>query len=151
MLFKQSARGDERIYATYQNVEASSLTTGYAVAVALGASGASFNGTQACLAGTAAIGRQSNWLGQAASDIAPNAYGLVQVYGPVNSVFISNVGTSLTFGVGAYLVPGALAGSLFCASAPTFANSGFAFMTCSNDLPAVSATGWVSGFMRHGL
>jgi hypothetical protein len=34
MLFKQAALGDERIYATYKNVEASSLTTGYAVALA---------------------------------------------------------------------------------------------------------------------
>jgi hypothetical protein len=149
MLFKQAARGDERIYGTYQNVEASSLTTGYAVALAQAT--ASFNGTQACLAGTAAIGRQSNWIGQAAYDIAPNAYGLVQLYGAVASVFVSNVGTSITFGIGAWMVPSALPGGLFCISAPTFATSGFAFLTLSNDLPAVSAAGWVSGFMRHGL
>jgi len=139
MLFKQAARGDERIYGTYQNVEVSSLTTGYAVALAQAT--ASFNGTQACLAGTAAIGRQSNWIGQAAYDIAPNAYGLVQVYGPVASVFVSAVGTSLTFGVGAWLVPGAAPGGLFCISAPTFAASGFAFLTCSNDISGCSTAG----------
>jgi hypothetical protein len=151
MLFKQAARGDERIYATYQNVEVSSLTTGYAVALAQGASGASFNGTQACLASTAAFGRQVGWIGQAAYDIAPNAYGLVQVFGPVASVFISNVGSSLTLGTGAPMVPGALAGGLFCIAAPTWATGGFAFLILSNDLPAVSATGWASGFMRHGI
>jgi hypothetical protein len=149
MLFKQAARGDERIYATFKNVEASSLTTGYAVALAQAT--ASFDGTQACLAGTSAIGRQSNWIGIAAQDIAPNAYGIVQVFGPVASAFVSNVGTSITFGVGAWMVPGALAGGLFCVAAPTFANSGFAFLTASNDLPAVSASGWISGYMRHGL
>jgi hypothetical protein len=149
MLFKHAALGDERIFATYQNVEASSLTTGYAVAIAVAS--ASFNGTQVCLAGTAATGRQTSWIGIAARDIAPNAYGIVQLYGPVNSVFISNVGSSLTFGVGAAMVPGALSGGLFCIAAPTWATGGFAFLVLSNDLPAVSATGWVSGFMRHGL
>lgn len=149
MLFKQAARGDERVFVTYQNVEVSSLTTGYAVALAQAS--ASFNGTQACLAGTAAIGRQSNWMGIAAQDIAPNAYGIVQVFGPVASVFVSNVGSSITLNVGSWMVPGALSGGLFCVSAPTFANSGFAFLTWSNDLPAVSATGWGSGYMRHGL
>lgn len=149
MLFKHAALGDEKIFGTYQNVEASSLTTGYAVALATAS--ASFNGTQACLAGTAAFGRQVNWIGIAAKDIAPNAYGLVQMYGPVASVFISNVGSSLTLGVGAPMVPGALAGGLFCIAAPTWATGGFAFLVLSNDLPAVSATGWASGFMRHGI
>ena len=150
MLFKQAARGDERIYGTYQNVEASSLTTGYAVAIALGSSGASFNGTQACLAGTAATGRQTGWIGIAAYDIAPNAYGLVQVYGPVNSVFVSNVGTSITINPGDACVPGALSGGVFSA-VPTWLNSGFGVIVASNCLPAVSATGWMSGFMKHGL
>jgi hypothetical protein len=151
MLFKQAARGDERIYATYQNVEASSLTTGYAVALALGTAGASFSGTQACLAGTAAVGRQTGWIGIAAADIAPNAYGLVQVYGPIASVFVSNVGTSITINVGDACVPAALSGSVFSAAAPTWAISGFGVIIASNTLPAVSATGWMSGFMKHGL
>src|SRR5689334_3862261 len=96
MLFKHAARGDEKIYGTYQNVEASSLTTGYAVAIAQGTSGASFNGTQVCLAASGATGRQTGWIGIAAQDIAPNAYGIVQMFGPVASVFVSNVGTSIT-------------------------------------------------------
>jgi len=151
MLFKQAARGDERIYATYQNVEASSLTTGYAVALAQGTSGASFNGTQACLAGSGAVGRQLGWIGIAAQDIAPNAYGLVQVYGAVASVFVSNAGTSITINSGDSCVPAALAGGVYCIAAPTWAASGFAVLVASNTLPAVSATGWMSGFMRHVL
>lgn len=151
MLLKHAARGDEKIFATYQNVEASSLTTGFAVALALGTAGASFNGTQACLAGTAAVGRQTGWIGIAAADIAPNAYGLVQVYGPVASVFVSNVGSSITINPGDACVPGALSGGVFCIAAPTWAASGFAVILASNTLPAVSATGWMSGFMKHGL
>jgi hypothetical protein len=150
MLFKQAAKGDERIYGTYQNVEASSLTTGYAVALAQGTAGASFNGTQVCLAGTAAAGRQTGWIGIAAQDIAPNAYGIVQMYGSVASVFVSNVGTSITLTPGDACVPGALAGSVF-SSVPTWLNSGFGVLIASNCLPAVSAAGWMSGFMRHAL
>lgn len=150
MLLKQAAQGDERIYITYKNVEASSLTTGYAVALAQGTAGASFDGTQACLAGTAATGRQTGWIGIAAKDIAPNAYGIVQVYGAVNSVFVSNVGTSITITPGDACVPAALAGGVFSA-VPTWLNSGFGVLIASNCLPAVSATGWMSGFMKHGL
>lgn len=148
MLFKQAARGDERIFATYQNVEVSSLTTGYAVALAMAV--ASFSGTQACLAGTAATGRQIGWIGIASQDIAPNAYGLVQLYGPVASVFVSNVGTSITITLGDACVPGALAGGIF-SSVPTWLVSGFGVLLASNTLPAVSAAGWMSGFMKHGL
>ena len=113
MLIKEAALGDERLYLTYKNVEASSLTTGYAVALAQGTSGASFDGTQACLAGTAATGRQTGWIGISARDIAPNAYGIIQVYGPVNSVFVSNVGTSITINTGDACVPAALSGACF--------------------------------------
>ena len=150
MLIKEAALGDERIYLTYKNVEASSLTTGYAVALAQGTSGASFDGTQACLAGTAAAGRQTGWIGIAARDIAPNAYGIIQCYGPVNSVFVSNVGTSITINSGDACVPAALSGAVF-SSVPTWLNSGFGVIIASNPLPAVSATGWMSGFMKHGL
>jgi hypothetical protein len=150
MLFKHAAQGDERIYATYKNVEASSLTTGMLVALAQAA--ASFDGTQACLAGTAAVGRQQGWIGVASRDIAPNAYGIIQMYGPIASVYISNVGSSITFTTGDALVPGALAGGAFCIGAPTWAASGFGVIVCSaNGMNTVSATGWTSGFMRHML
>jgi hypothetical protein len=151
MLVKSAALGDERIFGTYKNVEASSLTTGYLVALA--AAAASFDGTQACLAGTAATGRQINWIGVAAKDIAPNAYGLVQQYGLCASVFLSNVGTSLTITLGDACVPAALPGSAFCA-VPTWANAGFAALICvsfGGSLGALSSTGYMTAFMKHGL
>lgn len=151
MLFKQAAQGDERIFGTYKNVEASSLTTGYLVALA--AAAASFDGTQACLAGTGATGRQINFIGVAAKDIAPNAYGLVQTFGLCASVFLSNVGTSLTITLGDACVPGALAGGAFCA-VPTWLNSGFAAIVAvsvGGSLNALSSAGWMSGFMKHGM
>jgi len=150
MLIKEAALGDERLYLTYKNVEVSSITTGYAAAVALGSSGASFDGTQCVLANSADATRKTMWIGIAAKDIAPNAYGIIQVYGPVNSVFVSNVGTSITINAGDACVPGALAGGVFSA-VPTWLNSGFACLIASNTLPTVSATGWMSGFMKHGL
>ena len=151
MLFKQAAFGDERIFGTYQNVEASSITTGYAVALA--AAAASFNGTQACLAGTAATGRQINWIGIAAKDIAPNAYGLVQQYGLCASVYLSNAGTSVTITLGDACVPGALAGGLYSA-VPTWLNSGFACVIAvsfQGSFGALSTAGYMSGFMKHGM
>lgn len=151
MLFKQAAQGDEKIFATYKNVEASSLTTGYLVALA--AAAASFNGTNACLAGTGNTLRQTSFLGVAVSDIAPNAYGLVQQYGLCASVFLSNVGTSVTITIGDALVPGALAGAAFCA-VPTWLNSGFGALIAvsfGGSLGALSSTGYTSAFMKHGL
>ena len=148
MLFKQAALGDERIFGTYKNVEASSLTTGYLVALA--AAAASFDGTQVCLAGTAATGRQINWIGVAAKDIAPNSYGLVQQAGLCASVYLSNVGTSITITLGDACVPGALAGGAFSA-VPTWANAGFACLIAVSMPAAVSAAGYMSAFMKHGL
>jgi hypothetical protein len=148
MLWKQAALGQEVGYGVYKNVEASSLTTGYAVALA--AAAASFDGNNACLAGTAATGRQINWIGIAKSDIAPNAYGLVQQYGYCASVFISNTGTSVTITLGDACVPGALAGGVGSA-VPTWANSGFACVIAISTPAAVSAAGWMSGFIKHGI
>src|SRR5690348_7440564 len=104
MLWKHAAQGDERGFGTYKNVEASSLTTGYGVAYA--SASASFDGTQVALAGSGAVGRQFGFIGIAVKDIAPNAYGLIQTHGATASVWISNVGTSITINVGDPLVPG---------------------------------------------
>ena len=148
MLFKHAAQGDEKIFGTYKNVEASSLTTGYAVALA--AAAASFDGTNACLAGTAATGRQINFIGIAARDIAPNAYGIVQHFGLCASVFISNVGSSITITLGDACVPGALAGGVFSA-VPTWLNSGFGVVIAVSCPAAVSAAGYMSGFVKRVL
>jgi len=146
MLFKHAARGDERAFITVQGVEASSLTLGYLVAVRVGTN-ASFDGTQAVLADSGNAVDLPGFLGVAAQDIVANGFGIIQNLGPAASVWISNVGTSLTINVGDALVPGALAGGGFSA-APTYANAGFRFVIASNVAPAVSATAYVSGYVR---
>lgn len=149
MLFKSAAQGDERAFGTYRCVEASSLTTGYLAALRIGTN-ASFNGTNVVMAKSGNTGDLPGFLGVAAQDIASNAYGLVQVYGPVASVFLSNVGSSLTVNVGDPMVPGAVAGGAF-SGAPTYANGGFCFVIASNTPAAISAASYISGFVRHGL
>lgn len=149
MLWKQAARGDERGYGTWQCVEASSLTTGYLAALRIGTNG-SFNGSNVVMADSDNAPDLPGFIGVAAQDIPSNTYGLIQVFGPVASVFISNVGTSLTVNVGDPLVPGKAGGGAF-SGAPTYANSGFCFIIASNTPAAISAAGYLSGFIRHGV
>lgn len=148
MLFKHAARGDERVYGTYKNVEASSITNGYLAALRLGTS-ASFDGTQVVRAAGGNTADLPGFIGVAAQDIVSNGYGLIQLYGSCASVFLSGTTTSLTINVGDPLVPGALAGGAF-SLAPTYVASGFAYVIASN-VSNASITGWISGFMRHGL
>lgn len=147
MLFKQASRGDERAYITVRCVEASSLTLGFGVAFRVGTA-ASFDGINAVMADSSNAADLPAWIGVAAQDIASNAYGIVQVYGPLASVYLSNTGSSLTINSGDPLVPGAGAGGFFSA-APTYANSGFKFILASNVPVATSATGYMSGLITR--
>lgn len=140
MLFKWAARGDEKAFMTIQNVSASSITTGYPVVLAQAA--ASFNGTQAIVGAGAG---PTGFIGIAFQDIPPNAYGLIQNLGPTASVFLSNVGTSITINLGDPLVPGP---SGFFSGAPTYANGGFKYIIATNVPLAVSAAGYASGYVR---
>jgi hypothetical protein len=140
MLFKWAARGDERAFMVVQNVSASSITTGYPVLLATAS--ASFNGTQAIVGAAAGL---TGFIGVAFQDVPPNAYGLIQNLGPTASVFLSNVGSSLTINVGDPLVPGPVG---FFSAAPTFANGGFKYVLASNVPVAVSAAGYASGYVR---
>ena len=149
MLWKHAALGDERAYGTYKAVDASSITAGYLVAVCLGNS-ASFDGTQVVKPASGTAANLPGFIGVAVNNIAPNAYGLVQLFGPCASVAFSNVGSSLTINVGDPLVPGASAGTAF-SLAPTYAASGFTYISASAVPAAISASGWMSGFIRHGL
>lgn len=146
MLFKQASRGDEKIFVTVKNVEASSLTTGYGVAIRVGTA-ASFDGTNAVLAASGNASDLPGFLGVAAQDIASNAYGLVQTGGFAASVLLSNNGSSLTIATGSPCVPGALAGG-FWSLAPTYAASGFRYILASNMPVTTSATGYLSGWIR---
>lgn len=136
---------------TIKCVEASSLTTGYLAAIRVGTS-ASFDGTQAVMAKSGNGADLPAFIGVSVKDIASNAYGLVQTYGPVASVWISNQGSSITINVGDPLVPGAAPGGA-TSLAPTYAASGFKYILASN-VPTgscISATAWISGWIRGVL
>jgi len=151
MLFKQSARGDERAFMNIKNVEASSITTGYAVAIKI-ATTASFDGTQAVMTRSGTAGDLPGFIGISVQDIPSNGFGLVQMFGSCLSVLISQMNTSITVTAGDPLTPSALAGALSSVlGAPTYAGSGFGWVICSNPpTNTLSQAGplYVSGFIR---
>ena len=140
MLFKWAARGDEKAFMAIQNVSASSITTGFPVLLA--AASASFNGTQVIVGANTG---NTGFIGIAYVDIPPNAYGLIQNLGPTASVFLSNVGSSLTINLADPLVPGPAG---FFSGNPLFNVSGFKYILASNVPAAVSAAGYCSGYVR---
>lgn len=137
----------ENVYTVVTNVDARSLTQGWPVALRLGtAASLNFNAAVLALSGTAAD--LPGFLGVADQDIATNAVGRVVLWGYAKSVFLSNVGSSLTVNNGDPLVPGAAG---FFSLAPTYAASGFKYVICSNRPAAISAAAWASGFVKGGL
>ncbi len=111
MLIQQLNRTDpERIQIMVRNQDGSgSITTGYGACFVKGAV-ASIDGITVVKA-TAAL--QFGFIGVATQDIGFNAFGLVTAWGFVNSVQISNVGTSITITAGDVLIPSAIAGQFF--------------------------------------
>lgn len=149
MLFKQSARGDERGFMTIKNVEATSITTGQGVAIRIGTS-ASFDGTSAVRATSATASDLPGFIGVAVQDIPSNGFGLVQVFGNCASVLLSNLGTSITINTGDPLIPGAVAGT-FASAVPSYAASGFCWVIASNvptNTLSQAAPLYCSGFVR---
>lgn len=131
----------ERVYMSIKNVEGATITTGLPVAYALGTSN---DGISATIANAAAD--YPGFLGIALNDIPNNEYGRIQVAGFVNSVLISNVGTSITINAGDPLVAGPA--GMF-SGAPTYANSGFKWVAAASNVPAaISAAAYVSGLIR---
>lgn len=110
MIIQQLNRVDpERIQIQVKNVDGGgSITTG--LGVSFPQSGASIDGVSAVRA-TAALAR--GFIGVAVQDIAINGYGLVTAWGYVNSVQISNVGTSITITAGDQLKVSGIAGQFF--------------------------------------
>lgn len=148
MLFKQASAGDERVFVTVKNVDATSITTGNTVFQAVG-TGVSFDGIQA-INGLSTATAPWSWIGVAVKDIAVNAFGLVQTYGNCLSVLLSVLNTSITIGVGNPLIPGPVIGTV-TSLAPTFANSGFNFILASNtptNTLSQAAPLYCSGFVR---
>lgn len=149
MLFKHAALGDERAFMTIKNVEASSITLGYAVAIKI-ATAASFDGTQAVMTRSGTAADLPGFIGIATQNIPSNQYGLVQCFGNCASVLVSNVGTSITITVGNPLIPSPVAGALY-SGAPTYAASGFNWVILSNaptNTLSQAAPLYVSGFIR---
>ena len=110
MLIQQLNRQDpERIQIMVLNVDGSgSISIGQGAAFPI--SGASIDGISTVNVTTALT---RGFVGVATQNIAINAYGLVTAWGIVNSVQISNVGTSITITAGDVLRPGAVAGTFF--------------------------------------
>ena len=110
MLIQQLNRTDaERVQMMVKNVDGSgSIMTGWGVMFAT--AGASIDGVSSVKSTAAAI---KGFVGVATQDIAINGFGLVTAWGYVNSVQISNVGSSITITAGDTLIPGAVAGTFF--------------------------------------
>lgn len=140
MQFSKLNRSDaENVYRTVKNVEGATITTGLPVSLV----NTSTDGVSAVIANAAAD--YVGFIGVANQDIANNDYGRVQISGFVNSILLSNVGTSITINAGDPLVP-APAG--FFSGAPTYANSGLKFLFASNVPVAVSAGAYASGLIK---
>lgn len=130
----------EKVYVSIKNVEGATITTGLPVAYVLGTSN---DGINAVIANAAAD--FPGFIGVAVKDIANNDYGQVQIAGFVNSILISNVGSSITINAGDPLVPSAAG---FFSAAPSYANSGMRWVAASNVPVAVSASAYASGLIR---
>lgn len=143
MILGRVQRGDknqDKVFISVSNIQGQTITTGWPVALAVSNSN---DGLSAQLATSA--GMYPGFVGVAVKDIAINDIGLVQIAGFVNSVYLSNVGTSLTVNAGDPLVPGPAG---FASAAPTYANSGFRWVFASNVPAAVSAATWASGLIK---
>ncbi len=149
MQFQRVNRTDaEQVFLTVLNTEASSMTTGYAVALTFAA--ASADGHQAImpLSGTAAT--LIGWVGVAAQDIPANTRGRVQCWGYAPSIYLSQYGTSVTINIGNALVPGVEAGGLGSV-VPTYLNAGFKYavaISVAVDLSQVKTKCYTSGVLR---
>ena len=131
----------EKVFINAQNVEGATITTGLPVAYA---QGTSVDGVGVVIANAAAD--YPGFIGIAVKDVPNNEYGSFQIAGFVNSVLLSNVGSSLTIAVGSPLIPAPVG---FFSGAPTYANSGFRWITAASNTPAaVSAAAYVSGLIR---
>lgn len=149
MLIQQLNRQDpERVQIMVKNVDGGgSITTGQGAAFPI--SGASIDGVSAVRA-TGALAR--GFVGVATQDIAINGYGLVTAWGLVNSVQISNVGSSITITAGDQLKAGAVAGTFFSSiTAEATSTQYYRFVYAANTIPtALSALGesYVQGIVR---
>ena len=146
MEIQQANRTDaEKVFIIVTNVDATTITTGYAVNMRFGTA-ASFDGAQVVMADSDTAVDLPGFVGVAARDIAVGGAGRVQCWGYADSVYISNVGSSLTITLGDPMVPGKGAGGMF-SLAPTYASSGNKFVICGGTI-TISAAQYTDGFIR---
>lgn len=150
MLIQQLNRTDpEKIQLMVKNVDGGgSITTGFGAAFPIAA--ASIDGISAVKA-TTALAR--GFVGVATQDIAINGFGLVTAWGFVNSVQISNVGTSITITAGDILRAGAQAGTFFSGinNAETASTLLYRFVYAATTVPVDLSNlnqSFVSGIVR---
>jgi hypothetical protein len=137
--------GSAKLFLPVFNCTGAGMSAGQLTAYPLAGNSMNANGVVLPASGTAA--NLPGFNGVLPFDIATTVYGETQCWGFASSVLISNVGSSLTLGQGAPIVPGAVAGSGFSLT-PTYAASGFKYISDSNDLVAISAVGYISGIVR---
>lgn len=149
MIIQQLNRTDpERVQIQVKNVDGGgSITTGLGVCMPI--TGASIDGISV-VRSTATLAR--GFLGVAVQDIAINGFGLVTAWGQVNSVQISNVGTSITITAGDQLKAGAVAGTFFSSvAAETTSTQYYRFVTAATTIPVDISNlnvSFVQGFVR---
>ena len=129
----------ENVFRVVLNVEGATITTGLPVSLV----NTSTDGISAVIANAAAD--YPGFIGVSVQDIANNDYGRVQIGGFVNSILLSNTGTSVTINAGDPLV--AAPAGMYSA-APSYANSGFKVIQASNVPVATSAVAYVSGLIK---
>ena len=130
----------EKVYISVKNVEGATITAGLPVAYCLTTSN---DGISATIANGATD--YPGFLGVCLKDTPNNDYARIQTAGFVDSILISNAGTSITSNAGDPLVPSPAG---FFSAAPTYANSGFRWISASNVPVAVSAAHYASGIIR---
>lgn len=149
MLVQQLNRTDaEKIQIMIKNVDGSgSITTGWGAMFA--ESGASIDGISSTKLTGAAV---KGFCGVATQDIAINGFGLATAWGFVNSVQISNVGTSITITAGDTLLPGAVAGTFFSSiTAQAMSTLLYRYVVAATTIPtdlSNLANSYISGIVR---
>lgn len=149
MIIQQLNRTDpERIQLNVKNVDGGgSITTG--LGVSFPQSGASIDGINVVRT-TATLAR--GFIGVSVQDIPINGYGLVTAWGFVNSVQISNVGTSITITAGDQLKVSGIAGQFFSSvAAETTSTQYYKYVYAATTVPVDLSNlnqSFVSGIVR---
>jgi len=144
---KLNRTGSEKVFRTVLNVDGTTIGIGKAVSLKPGA--ASLDGVSAVFSNAA--GDQLGFIGVAVQDIANNDYGLVQVNGLVNSILLSNAGSSITITAGDLIIPGP-AGFYSFDPATIYSGNGAHLMNYKHviavDTATVSALGYIRGLIN---